>query len=78
MKLARYSMGIGDRFGRQGRAQLAAFVDFRQLLHVGYKVAAEMGARYFAVLRHDEDIVAANVTQNIFERHMKPIFLAGH
>jgi hypothetical protein len=26
MNLAKYSMGIGDRFGRQGRAQLSAFV----------------------------------------------------
>jgi len=28
-QLAKYSMGIGDRFGRQGRAQLAAFVAAR-------------------------------------------------
>ncbi len=27
MNLAKYSMGIGDRFGRQGRAQLSAFVE---------------------------------------------------
>ena len=35
MKLAKYSMGIGDRFGHQGQAQLAAFVRAaKQGLHV--------------------------------------------
>ena len=29
MNLEKYSMGIGDRFGRQGRAQLSAFVEAR-------------------------------------------------
>lgn len=31
MNLGTYSMGIGDRFGRQGRAQLAAFVEAQRL-----------------------------------------------
>jgi hypothetical protein len=47
----------------------------RQLLHVGYKVAAEMGARYLDALREYEQIVAENVTENIYERHVKPIFI---
>ncbi len=35
MKLAKYSMGIGDRFGHQGEAQLAAFVQAaQQNIHV--------------------------------------------
>jgi len=49
---------------------------FRQLLHVGYKVAAEMGNRYLDTLEHYEEHVAKNVTENIFERHLKPLFLA--
>ena len=31
MELAKFSCGIGDRFGRQGQAQLRAFVDFQHL-----------------------------------------------
>ncbi len=50
--------------------------DFRQLLHVGYKVAAEMGERYLQALREFEPIIAANVTENILERHITKIF--GH
>ncbi len=47
----------------------------RQLLHVGFKVAAKMGPRYLDLLVANEDVVARNVTGNLFERHIKPIFL---
>ena len=50
-------------------------VNFRQLLHVGYKVAAEMGDEYSNALEKYEDVIAQNVTENIFERHIKPIFI---
>lgn len=50
--------------------------NIRQLLHVAYKVAAEMGTRYLDALEKYEDIVAQNVTENIYERHIKPIFVA--
>ncbi len=47
----------------------------RQLLHVGYKVAAKMGARYLDALSEHEASVARNVTANLFDRHIKPLFL---
>ena len=47
----------------------------RQLLHVAYKVAAEMGTDFLNALAKYEDIIAQNVTENIYERHIKPIFL---
>ncbi|NCO90414.1 MAG: hypothetical protein GW802_17110 [Armatimonadetes bacterium] len=48
---------------------------FRQLLHVGYKVAAELGVRYLDALAEFEGVIAANVTENILEQHVKPVFL---
>jgi hypothetical protein len=48
---------------------------FRQLLHVSFKVAAKMGDRYYAALEKHEAIIAKNVTENLFERHLKPLFL---
>lgn len=48
--------------------------NFRQLLHVGFKVAAEMGARYTDALKAHESIIAKNVTSNLWERHIQPIF----
>ncbi len=48
---------------------------FRQLLHCGYKIAAEYGDTYFNALNKYKDIIAKNVTENIFERHIKPLFI---
>jgi tagaturonate epimerase len=47
---------------------------FRQLLHVGFKVAAGMGSRFTDALEANEAIVARNVTENLFDRHLRPIF----
>ena len=49
--------------------------DLRQLLHVGYKIAAKMGDRYLNALDEYREHVAANVTENLFERHLKPLFI---
>jgi tagaturonate epimerase len=48
---------------------------FRQLLHVSFKVAAKKGDRYLNALKKHEAIVAKNVTENLFERHLKPLLL---
>lgn len=48
---------------------------FRQLLHVGFKVAAQMGDRYIRALEQFEPIIAKNVTENLFDRHLKRIFV---
>jgi hypothetical protein len=50
--------------------------DLRQLLHVGYKVAAKMGERYLAMLRQCEESIARNVTTNLYDRHIRPVFLS--
>ncbi|QNI34693.1 hypothetical protein H7849_12825 [Alloacidobacterium dinghuense] len=50
----------------------------RQLLHVGFKVAAKMGSRYLELLDANEAIIARNVTENLFDRHIAPVFLGRH
>ncbi|MBN2216453.1 MAG: hypothetical protein JW719_03655 [Pirellulales bacterium] len=47
----------------------------RQLLHVGYKVAAELGDRYLDALDKHAETVGQNVAENIFARHLRPLFL---
>jgi hypothetical protein len=47
----------------------------RQLIHVGFKVAAQMGERYLKMLRACEASISRNVTQNLYERHVKPLFV---
>jgi hypothetical protein len=48
---------------------------FRQLLHVGFKIAAKMGSRYLELLESNEAVIAKNVTGNLFDRHIAPVFL---
>lgn len=50
---------------------------FRQLLHVGYKVAAEMGSRFTGALERNSATIARNVTTNILDRHLLLVFPAG-
>ncbi|NVM16700.1 MAG: hypothetical protein HWN80_03225 [Candidatus Lokiarchaeota archaeon] len=49
--------------------------DFRQLLHTAYKIAAEMGSRYINTLKKYVEIIAKNVTENIYEKHIRKLFL---
>jgi tagaturonate epimerase len=50
----------------------------RQLMHVAFKIAAKMGSRYIAMLEQHEDCVAENVTRNLFDRHIRPVFLGSN
>ncbi len=48
--------------------------NFRQLIHVGYKVASEMGTTYTDLLKKHADVVGACVEENIYDRHLKRLF----
>ena len=48
---------------------------FRQLLHVAFKLAAKAGTRYTDLLKANEAIVAKNVTENLYARHLRPLFV---
>ncbi len=61
---------------RHVRGSSAYNSSLRQLLHVGFKVAAKMGQRYLDLLEENEQVIARNVTQNLFERHIAPVFLS--
>ena len=47
----------------------------RQLIHAGYKIAAHMGDRYRTLLRDCRPTIAKNVTENLYERHLRPLFI---
>ncbi len=51
--------------------------DLRQLLHVGYKVASEMGARYLDALDTHRNVVAHHVRENLLKRHITAVFPQG-
>lgn len=60
---------------RHDKSNAGYNIHFRQLLHLSYKVAAEMGEDFTNALDHAREYVAKNVTQNLFERHVRPLFL---
>jgi hypothetical protein len=60
---------------RHVQANPAYNSSLRQLLHVGFKVAAKMGRRYLDLLEANEAIIAKNVTENLYDRHIVPVFL---
>ena len=47
---------------------------FRQLIHVSYKVAAELGKEYTDTLERNKDVVAQQVIENIYNRHVLRMF----
>ncbi|MFC0877500.1 tagaturonate epimerase family protein [Saccharicrinis sp. FJH2] len=49
-------------------------LDFRQLIHISYKIAAKMGDKYLSMVQKYEDIVGNEVTTNIFDRHIMRVF----
>jgi tagaturonate epimerase len=50
---------------------------FRQLLHISFKFAAAMGSAYLDLLTANESLIAAKVTSNLFERHIRPVFIGN-
>jgi len=60
---------------RHDQANQAFNPSLRQLIHVGYKIAAKRGNRYLDALEAHETSVTKNVTHNLYERHLKPLFL---
>ncbi len=48
---------------------------FRQLLHVAFKLAAKKGRRYLDLLEANEEVVGRNVTENLYQRHLRPLFV---
>ncbi len=47
----------------------------RQLLHLSYKIAAEMNDEFTNALERDEEQIGHGVTENLYQRHIKPLFI---
>jgi tagaturonate epimerase len=50
-------------------------IHFRQMVHISFRLAAEQGPRYLALLQANRASIEAHVFANILERHIKPLFL---
>ena len=47
----------------------------RQLFHVAFKLAAEAGSKFTDLLKQHDEVVGNAVTGNLWDRHLKPLFL---
>jgi hypothetical protein len=47
----------------------------RQLFHVGFAVVASMGQRFYEAVERHKAAVSRNVTVNLWERHIVPLFI---
>lgn len=68
----------GDQFAsalRHDQSCTAYNPHLRQLLHVAFKVAAEMGQAYTQALERHADIIGEQVCENLYARHIAPLFL---
>lgn len=48
---------------------------FRQFLHVSFKIAAEAGPRFIEALGKHREVIARRVRNNLLEKHITPLFL---
>ncbi len=49
--------------------------NIRQLLHVAFKLAAKAGPRFTNLLVKNEEVVGHQVTENLYQRHLRPLFV---
>lgn len=47
---------------------------FRQLIHVSYKIAAELSDEFLPALEKHTDVIGREITENLCERHIKRLF----
>jgi tagaturonate epimerase len=62
---------------RHDRSRPDFSVDMRQLMHVAFRVAAEMGDEFGNALDAAHETAGACVSENLFDRHIRPLFLGG-
>ena len=68
----------GEKFAdslRHKQASADYNPSFRQLLHCAYKIAGEKKESYTRALKKHQQVVGKNVTENLWERHILPLFV---
>ena len=69
----------GDHFAsalRHDMSNPSYNLHLRQLVHIAFRIAAEMGDTYHQALIRNRAVVAGAVTENLWKRHIKPLFMS--
>jgi hypothetical protein len=59
---------------RHDQSHASYNAQFRQFIHVAFKIAAKLGGRYTGALKQYRETIAYNVNSNLLDRHIIPIF----
>jgi hypothetical protein len=62
---------------RHNQAEPLYNPSFRQLIHVSYKIAAELGDEFLGSLERHADVIADQISANICDRHVARLFPVG-
>lgn len=73
-EVAKWDADTYARTMRHNQADPLYNPSFRQLIHVSYKIAAELGDEYYPALEKHTDVIAEQVIENLCERHIKRLF----
>ena len=68
----------GERFAkalRHDKSRPEYDLNLRQMVHIAYKLASEKGTRFYDLLEGARELCERNVLENLYERHVKRIFL---
>ena len=73
-EVAKWDAQTYARTMRHNQADPLYNPSFRQLIHVSYKIAAELGDEYYPALEKHSEVIAEQVIENLCERHIKRLF----
>lgn len=73
-EVAKWDAETYARTMRHNQADPLYNPSFRQLIHVSYKIAAELGSEFYPALEKHTDVIGREITANLCERHIKRLF----
>ena len=73
-EVAKWDAETYARTMRHNQADPLYNPSFRQLIHVSYKIAAELGSEFYPALEKHTDVIGREITDNLCERHIKRLF----
>ena len=74
-EVARWDADTYARTLRHNPADPLYNPSFRQLIHVSYKIAAELGGEFLPALEKHTGVIGREITENLCERHIRRLFI---
>ena len=73
-KVAKWDADTYARTLRHNQADPLYNPSFRQLIHVSYKIAAELADEFLPALEKHTEVIGSQITANLCDRHIKRLF----